>query len=168
MNRARRSLPLLLVLALAAPAPSAAQSRLVPMAAGGLIGTGAGGYVALGIVTLRARRGQYLFNLADAFGWESAAVLAGGGTGLALGLWDPNRLRNTIVATAALGIAGTGIGALVGRRLWPPPEGKWAGGVIGGAAGVLVGAGVGVLMPRDLLWKDESRTGVPLLVRIPF
>ena len=44
---------------------------------------------------------------------------------------------------------GTAAGALIGRRLWPPPEGKWAGGVIGGAAGILLGAGVGMLWPVD-------------------
>lgn len=167
MNGARWPVTLLLALATALPASVGAQNRLVPAAIGGVVGTGAGGYVALSIVALRARRGQYLFNLADAFGWESAAVLAGGGTGVALGIWDPNRLRNTIVATAALGLVGTGVGALVGRELWPPPEGKWAGGVIGGGAGVLLGAAIGVLLPPDLIWKNDTSTGIPLLIRIP-
>ena len=160
------ALGLLLVLTLA-PAPAQAQRQIIAPAIGAVLGTGAGGYVALGITALRARRGHYLFGLQDAFGWQSAAVLAGGGTGVVLGIWDENRLRNTVVATAALGIVGTGIGALVGREIWPPPEGKWAGGVIGGAAGVLVGAGIGVLLPPDLWKQDDGQDGVPVSIRIP-
>jgi hypothetical protein len=49
---------------------------------------------------------------------------------------------------------------------WPPPEGKWAGAVIGGGAGVLAGVVVGVLLPPDLLGSDTN-TGIPFLVRIP-
>ncbi len=129
---------------------------------------GAGGYVALGVITLEARRGTYLFGLDDALGWESAAVLAGGGAGVILGAWDQNRLRSTVFGSIAGAVVGTGVGALVGRRIWPPPEGKWAGGVIGGAAGVLVGAGVGMLMPQKWLGGErDADNSVPVAIRIP-
>src|SRR3954470_7527446 len=128
MNRAGATV-LLLVLSLGLASPVRAQNRIVPVAIGALTGMGAGGYVSLGVVAERARRGHYLFILKDAFGWDSAAVLAGGGTGIALGVWDPNRLRNTILSTAGFGLVGTGIGALIGHMRWAPPEGKWAGAV---------------------------------------
>jgi hypothetical protein len=165
MNRAGATV-LVIALSLGLPSAGRAQNRIAPAAIGALAGMGAGGYVSLGVVTERARRGHYLFILKDAFGWDSAAVLAGGSTGIALGLWDPNRLRNTILATAGLGLVGTGIGAVIGHARWAPPEGKWAGAVIGGGAGVLVGAVVGVLLPPDLLGSDTN-TGIPFLVRIP-
>ena len=160
-------LGVVLALSVITPDPVHAQRRLVAPAVGAVLGTGAGGYVALGVVALRARRGDYLFNLADVFGWQSISVLAGGGTGIILGIWDENRLRNTVVATTALGLVGTGAGALVGRAIWPPPEGKWAGGVIGGGAGVLLGAAVGVLLPPDFIKDDDGDNGIPILIRVP-
>jgi hypothetical protein len=169
MNRACPPLGMLLALMLVLPEPASAQNRVIPAAIGAVVGTGAGGYVALGVTALRARRGRYLFGVQDALGWQSAAVLAGGGTGLVLGAWDENRLKNTVAATAALGLVGTGIGALVGHQRWPAPEGKWAGGVIGGAAGVLIGAAVGVLLPPDLIFgsKKESSAPIGASIRIP-
>lgn len=143
------------------PSPAAGQ-RLLHGAAGGLIGMGAGGYVALGVVTFKARHGKYLYVVGDAaFGWESAAVLAGGGTGLALGLWDLNRLRNGVLGSIAGGLVGTGVGALVGHRVWPPPEGKWAGGVIGGSAGILLGVGIGALLFPGSKSDAPTRGGAP-------
>ena len=148
MNRTTFSAALCAVLIAGAVTPPQVHAqRILPALVGGVVGMGAGGYVALGVVTLKARNGKYLYVIGDAaFGWESAAVLAGGGTGFALGLWDTERLRNGIYGSIAGGLVGTGVGALVGRRLWPAPEGKWAGGVIGGAAGILVGVAVGSLL----------------------
>lgn len=167
MSRAGAYALVCLLSALSAPPPLRAQNKVLPAAIGGLVGTGAGGYVAVGVVAMRARRGHYLFAFKDAFGWDSAAILAGGGTGIALGLWDPKRLRNTVLSTATLGLAGTGIGALIGHRRWPPPEGKWAGAVIGGGIGVLTGAAIGVLLPPDFTGREETKTGLPFLLRIP-
>jgi hypothetical protein len=161
------ALGLLTALAVAAPEPVHAQRQVIAPMIGGVLGVGAGGFVALGITAYRARQGRFLFSMEDAFGWESAAVLAGGTTGIVLGIWDERRLRNTVVATAGLGLVGTGIGALVGRNVWPPPEGKWAGGVIGGGAGILAGAALGVLLPPDWFGGDDSTDGVPVTIRIP-
>ena len=159
MNRTTISAALCAVLIAGAVTPPQVHAqRIVPALVGGLVGMGAGGYVALGVVTLKARNGKYLYVIGDAaFGWESAAVLAGGGTGFALGLWDMERLRNGVYGSIAGGLVGTGIGALVGHHIWPAPEGKWAGGVIGGAAGVLVGVGVGAL----LVPRSDSGTNAP-------
>lgn len=170
IHRAALLAAVLLVSGILATPARAQQNRIIPAAIGGVLGVGSGGYVALGVIALKARHGEYLFGIEDVLGWESAAVLAGGGYGLALGAVDPDRLRNTVFSVAAGGLIGTGIGVLVGRRKWPPPEGKWAGGVIGGAAGILVGAGVGLLLPTDLLKRNKNDAldgGVPLMLRIP-
>jgi hypothetical protein len=159
MNRTLPRIAVCALLAAALAAPSSAQAqlqkRLIPTAAGGIIGMGAGGYVALGVVTLKARYGHYLYVIGDAaFGWESGAVLAGGATGAALGFWDIERLRNGVYGSIAGGLVGTGIGALIGYKKWPAPEGKWAGGVIGGSAGILVGVVAGsLLLPTS---KDDD------------
>ena len=139
----------ILVVALGAillPRPAHAQEWLAG-AIGGAIGMGAGGYVSLGIVALQARRGSYLYGIDDFLGWESTPVLAGTATGIVLGLWDQDRLRHTVYGSIGGAAVGTVVGAVVGRHLWPPPEGKWAGAVIGGAAGILVGSAVGALWP---------------------
>lgn len=167
--RQRRAGPTscLLLLAGATLLPPAARAQdYLPAAIGGAIGMGAGGYVALGIVALKARHGQYLFGLDDVLGWESGAVLAGTGTGVALGLWDQERLRHAVYGAMGGALLGTVVGVLVGRERWDPPEGKWAGGVIGGAAGILVGTGIGALWPPDP-GGDGGGAVIPVTVRIP-
>ena len=130
--------------------PAPAQAQGWPAAViGGALGMGAGGYVSLGIVALEARRGEYIYGIDDFLGWRSVPVLAGAATGVTLGLWDRERLRHTVYGTIGGGLLGTAVGAVVGREIWPPPEGKWAGAVVGGAAGILVGAAVGAFWPLD-------------------
>ena len=146
------------------PAPARAQGLLAG-AVGGVLGLGAGGYVSLGIVALKARHGQYLYGIDDVLGWESGAVLAGAATGATLGLWDQDRLRHTVYGSIGGAAVGTVAGALIGHRLWPPPEGKWAGGVIGGAAGILIGSAIGTLWPVDDGGGDQQP--VTLSVQIP-
>jgi hypothetical protein len=148
MGRIRRGILAVALGASLLPAPARAQGWL-PAVIGGTLGMGAGGYVSLGIVALEARRGEYIYGVDDVLGWRSVPVLAGAATGVALGLWDQERLRHTVYGTIGGGAVGTAVGLLVGRRLWPPPEGKWAGAVIGGAAGILAGAAVGAFWPME-------------------
>jgi hypothetical protein len=158
-----------LVGSLLAP-PRAAAQEIVPGLVGGAAGLAAGGFVAIGIVTLQARRGNFLYSTADALGWHATPILVGAGTGAAIGFFDQERLRRTIIGGAIGGAVGTGVGALLGLTRWPPPEGKWAGGVIGGAAGLLVGSIVGVLWPapRNDPQGAVAEAGVPIGVTIPF
>jgi hypothetical protein len=148
MKRIRRGILAVALGASLLPAPARAQGWVAGMI-GGALGMGAGGYVSLGIVTLEARRGGYIYGIDDVLGWRSIPVLAGTATGVTLGLWNQERLRHTVYGTIGGGALGTAVGALVGRHLWPPPEGKWAGAVVGGAAGILVGAAVGAAWPVD-------------------
>jgi hypothetical protein len=156
----------ILVVALGAallPARAHGQGWL-PAAIGGVLGMGSGGYVSLGIVTLEARRGEYIYGIDEFLGWRSVPVLAGTATGVILGFWDERRLRHTVYGTIGGGALGTAAGALIGRHLWPPPEGKWAGAVVGGAAGILVGAGLGMVWPVD---GDGDPQPVTMSLSIP-
>lgn len=160
----------LIVFGLAARPGVAAAQKLLPALVGGAAGLAAGAYVSIGIVTLQARRGDYIYSTEEALGWYATPILVGPAVGFTIGLVDKDRLRRTIIGGAAGGALGTGVGALLGLELWDPPEGKWAGGVVGGAAGLLVGAAVGLLWPAD---SDDPAdgavaAGVPIGIRIRF
>jgi hypothetical protein len=156
---------LLVLIALTAPlVPGrAAAQQILPGLVGGAAGLAAGGYVAIGIVTLQARRGNFLYSTADALGWQATPILVGAGTGAVIGFLDQERLRRTVIGGALGGAVGTGVGVLLGLTRWPPPEGKWAGGVIGGAAGLLVGSLVGVIWPAP----DSEPTPEGTAARVP-
>jgi hypothetical protein len=161
----------------ASPGPGARaagqEMQLLPALVGGATGLAAGGYVAIGIVTAQARRGRYLYSTEDALGWHATPILVGPGVGFLIGLFDPERLRRTVIGGAAGGVVGTGIGWLAGLHFWLPPEGKWAGGVIGGAAGLLAGSLVGALWPapgdaQETPGGESGFVGLPVGVRISF
>jgi hypothetical protein len=134
------------LLVLGPPRPVAAQ-QILPALVGGATGFAAGGYVGIGIITLQARRGHYLYSTEEALGWHAAPVLIGPAVGFLIGLFDQERLRRTVIGGAIGGVGGTGVGWLLGQQLWRPPEGKWAGAVIGGAAGLLAGSLAGAIWP---------------------
>jgi hypothetical protein len=141
---------LLLVLAsaaLAPPARPAAAQDVLPALVGGATGLAAGGYVAIGIVTLQARRGRYLYSSEDALGWHATPILVGPTVGFFIGLFDQERLRRTVIGGVVGGFAGMTAGTVVGQWIWAPPEGRWAGAVIGSAAGLLAGSLIGVVWP---------------------
>ena len=129
-----------------APRPLAGQ-QILPALIGGAAGLAAGGYVAIGIVTLQARRGRYLYSSEDALGWHATPILVGPTVGALIGFFDQERLRRTVIGGAVGGFASTGVGMVVGQYIWAPPEGRWAGAVIGSAAGLLAGSLIGAVWP---------------------
>lgn len=169
----RAALVLLILLALEAPRPErrVEGQELVPALVGGAAGLAAGGYVAIGIVTAQARRGNYLYASEDALGWHATPIFVGPSVGFLIGLLDPERLRRTIIGGGAAAVVGTGVGWLAGLHFWAPPEGKWAGAVIGGAAGLLAGSLAGALWPEP---TDEGKASgaasraVPIRIFVPF
>ena len=170
MRRTRSALFTLLAVSSFLPAPGARAQELIPAAVGGAAGLLAGSFVSIGIVTLEARRGHFLYSNRAALGGQATPRLVGAGTGAAIGFLDQERLRRTIIGGAAGAALGTGVGALLGYLSWAPPEGKWAGGVVGGAAGLLLGSLAGVLWPPPEQAEEEAGTAarVPIGVRIPF
>lgn len=157
---------LLLLATLVVPRPAAGQDLAAGLV-GGALGLAGGGFVSVGIVTLEARRGDYLYSARDALGWHSVPILVGAGTGLVLGLSDRDRLRRSVIGGLAAGAVGTALGVVVGDRIWPPPEGRWAGAVVGGAAGLIVGVAAGALVPSDRGDGEEASPAASVSVRIP-
>lgn len=133
-----------------APRPVAGQlpdMQVLPALIGGAAGLAAGGYVAIGIVTLQARRGRYLYSSEDALGWHATPILVGPSVGFLIGLFDEERLRRTVIGGAVGGFTSMGVGMVIGDYVWAPPEGRWAGAVIGSAAGLLGGSLIGAVWP---------------------
>jgi hypothetical protein len=169
----RAALVVLLLVALEAPRPQqrVQGQQLIPALVGGAAGLAAGGYVAIGIVTAQARRGRYLYASEDALGWHATPILVGPSVGFLMGLLDPDRLKRTIIGGSAAAAFGTGVGLLAGRHFWAPPEGKWAGAVIGGAAGLLAGSLAGALWPEPTEEGTPGAAGsraVPIRIVVPF
>ncbi len=150
--------------------PLSAQ-RLVAPALGGVAGAASGGFLTLTIVVAESRAGHYLHDPKDLFGWQSAPVLIGGGTGVALGFLDPGRLVRTVIGGTAGTLLGVATGLVIGRVVWEPPEGKWAGGAIGSGVGLVAGCVIGILWPAPESNNKDSavaRMQVPLGITLHF
>jgi hypothetical protein len=175
LTRMRAIRSLLLMLALLAPAPLAAQqpqSRALATTLGGLSGIAAGGYLSVSVVVLEARFGRYVHDVDDILGWRAAPIIIGALAGAGLGLYSPERLQGAIVYGAGGLLVGGLAGLVVGSTIWEPPEGRWAGAAIGAGVGLVIGNTIGVLSPLNLFTEadDGTRvetTGVPIIFRIP-
>ncbi len=139
--------------------PVAAQNWSV--VGGALAGAAAGGWVGLGYLTVRARRGEYVDITGYTARQVAIPVLTGLGTGIAISVFAEDRLGDAVLWGTVGWAAGLGLGAWIGGRIWDDPPGPWAGAAIGGAAGLLVGGIVGFVN------SAEGTSGVPAMVRIP-
>ena len=150
---------MLLLALLSAERPVAAQGWSA--VGGALAGVGAGAWVGLGYLSVRARGGAYL----DAPGYDKRQVvipvLVGLTTGIGISVYAEDRLDETVLWAAVGWASGLGVGAWLGSRIWDDAPGPWAGAIIGGAAGLLVGGIAGFLDAGD------GNGGVPAMVRIP-
>lgn len=166
-------------------APAAAtsvhgQSNIPAALAGGVVGAGSGGYIAISVIVAESRGGKYLHSYRDALGWRSAPVLIGGVTGLVLGATSPDRLWRTVLYGGAGTVAGTGVGIVAGQLVWDGPEAKWAGGAIGAGIGMAIGSSLGVFLPLhkkadtivpvapSVRTRASRESGVPLSFTIRF
>lgn len=152
-------------------APRAAQAqKAVPVLVGGLGGLAAGTYVSLGVVAAEARAGRYLNSPYDAFGFRSVPVLVGVASGVVLGAVDDDRLYDAMKASAAAGAVGFGAGWFAGNAIWEDRGGKWAGAVIGSAAGIVLGGVIGTIVSDGT--KDDPAgsegEGLPISFTIRF
>lgn len=138
----RKGAALLLSLVLLVLTGGSVRAQVLPAAAGAVGGLVAGTIVTTATVVLEARLGKYLYSFDDvvAIRLETIPILIGPVAGAVLGASSPSALGRA--GTGALvGLAGgIPIGVGVGALIWSTSEGRWAGGIIGGAAGMLAGA----------------------------
>ena len=154
---------------LIAPTHTEAQG-LLPSLAGGAGGLVSGGLVSVGIVAFRARSGDYFHSVTGALGWAAAPILVGTVGGAVLGSRDHEHLGRAARGALIGGGLGAGIGVVLARRAWPELEGRWAGGVIGGAAGLVLGTALGVVWPKEDQDHRQPPRGpiLPLALTIRF
>jgi hypothetical protein len=118
------------------------RAQVLPAAAGAVGGFFAGTFVTTGVVVLEARLGRYIYGLDElvAVRPEVLPIVIFPVVGAVVGATSPHTLRRAgfgaLVGTAGGAVIGTGLGQLI----WSTSEGRWAGGIIGGATGMLAGA----------------------------
>ena len=126
--------------------PPRAEGQAVPAAYGFISGSAAGLLVTTGIFVAKARAGSYLYSLDDMLAprWEIVPAFGMPIGAAVLGIADEQRLASSV----AWGAGGFAVGALagygVGALFSDTDQGKWAGAIIGAAAGVLAGSIYGV------------------------
>jgi hypothetical protein len=150
-----------------APAQEEATGSALAAAGGGIVGLVAGGYTNLAIVVLKTRYGIYPHSFRDAFGWESAPILIGGGAGVAIGLVDRDLVIPWIIGGSAGLAAGAGLGMLYGEMAWGDPESRWANAAVGAAIGMVLGSTVALIREwdegEDAAPSDAAAVRVPLI-----
>lgn len=156
----RRSLDLGLALALgaalhAAPAARPAGAQTIPAVVGVAGGFVAGTYTMAAIYVTKARFGHYLFSLHDALAItpEILPVVAGPVAGGWLGAESKVALGRAAGWGAVGFFGGAALGVTAGHLIWRSDEGRWAGAIIGSAAGMLAGV---VLGARDGFADDAG------------
>lgn len=106
--------------------------------------------VTLALVVAEARGGTYIFGLDDllTFRWDVLPIPLGALAGFILARRRPNSVAWAMVCGFAALIAGTVIGWMVGGAMSSDDVGHWAGGVIGGAIGIVAGTVVSLRIKR--------------------
>lgn len=158
--------PILLVGTLLFAYPRAASSQVAPVAIGTGAGLVVGTYTTTAIYVLKARFGSYLFSLGDAVAFrpEVLPVLITPAAGAWLGSRSTKALERAGL-WGGLGFAGgAALGAVAGEVLWKDTEGRWAGAIVGSAAGLLVGVALGAVDGLD----ETPGEPIPVLsIRVP-
>lgn len=149
-----------------------ADAQAVPAGYGLLAGAAGGVLVTTGVFVAKARGGSFLYSLDDALAprWELIPAVAMPIGGFAMGLDDGQRLARSIAWGGAGFAAGALVGYGIGDLLGDTSQARWAGAVIGSAAGVLGGSILGAAS-----YENEARTGSPessaraptLMIRVP-
>jgi hypothetical protein len=146
----RLGIAVLAVLAAAPVTPAPAGAQAGPALVGAGVGFLGGGVATLSLVVGRARwESEYIGGAADLVGLNGAPVVIGTATGVAIGLWDEDRLRQAVIGGGGGMVLGIGTGWVAGTILGDRRADKWAGAVIGAGIGLAAGALVGALLPPD-------------------
>lgn len=139
---------LLLTAALLAAAPAASlRAQVVEGAVGVTGGVLGGGVVTLGAVVARAWfQEEYLLGTDELLSLQGTPLVIGPAIGLTLTLVDPDAVLPTAAAGTGGFLIGAAAGAALGHLLLEPPEGRWAGEVMGAAVGVIAGTVAGIAL----------------------
>ena len=150
---------------LGAQRPAATQG--LPTVAGAVAGAGTGVWLSVAYITAQAPMGDYLDSDEEAVAMAAAPLFTGLAAGLALGVFAEDRMGETLLWGTVGWASGIGVGALIGDRVWDDAQRRWAGGVIGGAVGLIVGGVAGLISSGG---GEEIRQpdGLPLMIRIRF
>ena len=151
---------------LGAPRPAATQD--LAAVGGALAGAGAGAWLGVAYITVQARRGNYLDSSEEAFGMAAFPLFTGLAAGLAMGVFAEDRMDEVLLWGTVGWASGIGVGALIGDRVWDDPQRRWAGGVIGGAVGLIVGGVAGLVSSLSDGEGIQQPDGLPLLIRLRF
>ena len=129
------------------PRSAAAQNTFLTGSAGSAGGLVAGTAVTLGLIVANARlERDFIHGPGDIISLQGVPIAVGIIGGGVLGASDPERAERVGLYTGAGMALGAGLGALIGEAMTRDDRsGKWAGGVIGAAAGVLIGVIAGSL-----------------------
>jgi hypothetical protein len=149
--------------------PRAAEAQVLPPLIGGVAGVVAGGWTTLGIFVARSRTGNLILDtgaLAE-LRLEMVPLVTFPIAGALIGASSSQRLR-AVGAGAGIGAAaGVLTGAGIGMIVSNTSEARWAGGIIGSAAGLVVGAVIGGFVPVNEPGSPTGGDGASLSVRIP-
>ena len=105
-------------------------------------GAVAGFIVTLAIVVGKATIGYYIFAMEDlaAPRWELLPILLGGIAGFRLGRHRPRSVGWAVVCGFGALLLGIAAGAIIGPLIRDVPAARWAGGIVGGAVGLVAGS----------------------------
>jgi hypothetical protein len=167
----KRNLLTAVILAVTVAHARPADAQFAAGAVGALGGVGAGGYVTLAVVVLRAQYGHYLHDAEELLGWHSVPVVLGAAVGTSVGVWDADRMITGFAYGAGGALLGGVVGYLIGPVIWKRPEGKWAGAAIGAGAGMAAGYFIGVFNPRENIapgfLREASVVPISLTISVP-
>lgn len=106
--------------------------------------------VTLALVVAQARFGTYIFGMEDllAFRWDILPIPLGAIAGFRLGRKRPHSVAWATASGFGALILGTMIGVLLGSLAWESDVGRWAGGVMGGATGLVLGSVISLRIKR--------------------
>lgn len=149
--RARRVIPMLAIL-LVCLVPRQANGQFVSSSLGFLGGVVAGTHMSMGAYVLKSRLTGWNFHSVDEIlspQFETLPVIIAPIAGAVLGASSPGKLSAAATWGGVGLVSGAAAGATVGHFIWGDTQGRWAGGTIGSAAGLLIGSVLGAAMKSD-------------------
>lgn len=132
--------------------PKETVAQTLPAVVGGVGGLVAGSYVTTGLYVLKSRAtGWMMHSPTDLVEprLEGIPLIVGPVAGALIGYRDSDRLARAGLWGVAGMAAGATVGAATGHWVWGDSGGRWSGGVIGSAAGLLAGVVYGALVDEE-------------------